>query len=150
MTDAKSCCLRAAEASFALAGDKRKESEASILLANDEFVQALNVRYRGVDQPTNVLAFAASDSLTFNIEGAPMQLGDIIIARETVLVESMQQSKKITNHLSHLIIHGMLHLMGFGHNNHREALRMEKLETNILATLGIDNPYESRLTKTEL
>ena len=148
LTDVKSRCLRAAEASFLLVGSQQKDTEASILLANDEFVQALNFRYRGIDQPTNVLAFNMIDTPPFNIEGAPVQLGDIVIARETVILESRQQSIDIADHLTHLVIHGMLHLMGFNHKDDREALEMEQLETSILALLGINIAHEGLAIET--
>ncbi|MEM5502812.1 rRNA maturation RNase YbeY [Ahrensia kielensis] len=115
------------------------ESELSLVLTNDAEVQGLNAAWRKKDKPTNVLSFPA-----FEIEAGqkpgPM-LGDIVLAYETVKREAEQESKSFEDHTSHLIVHGLLHLLGYDHENDTEAEHMEGLETTILGKMGIDDPY---------
>jgi probable rRNA maturation factor len=111
--------------------------EISIVLADDAFVQDLNRKYRNIDMPTNVLSFAADDD-----DGlGPCLLGDVILAFETVQREADAAGKPMPDHVSHLVVHGTLHLLGFDHEDEREAIEMEALETAILARLGIADPY---------
>ncbi|WP_035266041.1 rRNA maturation RNase YbeY [Ahrensia sp. 13_GOM-1096m] len=115
------------------------ESELSLVLTDDTEVQGLNAAWRKKDKPTNVLSFPA-----FEIEAGqkpgPM-LGDIVLAYETVKREAEQESKSFEDHTSHLIVHGLLHLLGYDHENDTEAEHMEGLETTILGKMGIDDPY---------
>jgi len=117
------------------------EIEASIVLADDALVRELNRSYRGQDRATNVLSFG-HDAHRERL-GAPCLLGDVILARETVLREARDQGKAVGAHMSHLVVHGLLHLLGFDHEDAAQAERMEALEVAILADLGIDNPYGS-------
>ncbi len=111
--------------------------EISIVLADDAFVRDLNRQYRNMDTPTNVLSFPADDD-----DGlGPCLLGDVILAYETVQREADAAGKPMLDHVSHLIIHGTLHLLGFDHEDEQEAIEMEALETAILARLGIADPY---------
>lgn len=111
--------------------------EISIVLADDAFVRDLNRQYRNIDRPTNVLSFPADDD-----DGlGPRLLGDVILAYETVQREADAAGKRMLDHVSHLIIHGALHLLGFDHEDEQEAIEMEALETAILARLGIADPY---------
>ena len=111
--------------------------EISIVLADDAFVRDLNRQYRNIDTPTNVLSFPADDD-----DGlGPCLLGDVILAYETVQREADAAGKPVLDHVSHLIIHGTLHLLGFDHEDEQEAIEMEALETAILARLGIADPY---------
>lgn len=121
----------------ALAQQAVGEAEATIMLSNDAEVQQLNKAYRGFDKPTNVLSFESGETL----EGRT-QLGDIIIAYETVLRESVAQGKSLADHLSHLVVHGILHLLGHDHEDEAEAETMESHEIEILAAMDIANPYE--------
>ena len=105
--------------------------EMAIVLADDVFVQDLNARFRGVDRPTNVLAFRA---------GAP-ELGDVIIARDTLYREAGDKNITAHAHLAHLTVHGTLHLLGFDHDDDQNASIMEELEISILAKLGLASPY---------
>lgn len=109
------------------------EAEASIVLADDDFVQILNRDYRGKDKPTNVLSFP---------QDLPL-LGDIVLAYETIAREAEEQEKSFDDHLLHLTIHGTLHLLGFDHIDDDEAEEMEGLEIVILDQLGVKNPYEN-------
>jgi len=114
--------------------------ELSVLLSSDEAVAALNARFRGIDKPTNVLSFPASSEITvLGMERAP--LGDIVIAYETVIREAREQNKAPSSHLAHLVVHGILHLAGYDHDSDDEAEQMETLERELLAGLGIPDPY---------
>lgn len=115
---------------------------ATILLSSDEEIAALNAQYRGQAKPTNVLSFPSADlpgEHAFG-EDAPT-LGDIIIAYETVMREARDDEKDPLHHLSHLTVHGLLHLAGYDHDAEEEAEEMEALEREILAGLNIPDPY---------
>jgi len=106
--------------------------EVSIVFAGDAFVRELNHTYRGKDKPTNVLSFP----------GAHSELGDVVLAYETIYAEAKAQKKSFARHTAHLIVHGCLHLLGYDHEQDKDAVKMEALETRILATLGFPSPYE--------
>lgn len=108
------------------------EAELSLALSDDATVQGLNRDYRAKDKPTNVLSFPAPHG--------PL-LGDVIIAFETLTREAAEEQLTPADHLAHLTIHGLLHLLGYDHETEAEALRMEALETSILAGLGIRDPH---------
>ena len=108
-----------------------------ILLTDDETVRDLNDRFRGKDRPTNVLSFPAP-------ENARPHLGDIVLAYGVCAAEAREQGKPFADHLSHLVIHGILHLMGHDHEAEDEAEAMEAQERTLLAALGIPDPYLSR------
>ena len=114
-----------------------KQCSVSIVFADDAFVQTLNRDYRGKDKPTNVLSFPLPEVK------APMRpMGDIVLAFETVKRESEEQQKTLEEHLTHLLIHGALHLSGYDHITDDEAVQMESLEIEKLKKLGFKNPYE--------
>ncbi|MFS8046851.1 rRNA maturation RNase YbeY [Rhizobium sp. BR 314] len=113
--------------------------ELSLVFTDDASIRAINAEWRSQDKATNVLSFPA-----FPLEpgGKPgPMLGDIIIARETVEREAIDLEKSFDDHLTHLMVHGFLHLFGYDHMNNSEAERMEGLETRILASLGLSDPY---------
>jgi probable rRNA maturation factor len=112
------------------------EDEISFVLCNDKTIQELNLKYRGQNKPTNVLSFAFNDD-----ENITNMLGDIILSFETIEKEAEIQEKTFEDHLSHLVIHGILHLIGFDHIEDNDAVKMEKYEIELLAGLGIKNPY---------
>ena len=114
--------------------------EASILYSGDDTIRALNAQWRGKDYATNVLSFPADDMPV--PEGEPRPLGDIILASGVVAREATEQGKPLRDHVTHLIIHGVLHLLGHDHEDDAEATEMEDLETRILKGLGISDPYE--------
>ena len=123
----------------------RQSLEVSIVLANDAFVQDLNKTYRHKDKPTNVLSFPQTDADDVSEQLLPViSLGDIIIAYETILKESEEQSKTITDHYTHMLVHGGLHLLHYDHQIESEAQIMEALEAEILNTMDIKNPYETQ------
>ncbi|MSO71072.1 MAG: rRNA maturation RNase YbeY [Alphaproteobacteria bacterium] len=111
----------------------------AVLLADDARLRALNRDFRGFDKPTNVLAFpAAADA---EVDAGARPVGDIAVALETCLREAAAQGKSVGDHLSHLIVHATLHLLGHDHLNAREAEAMEALERRVLAGLGVADPY---------
>lgn len=115
--------------------------ELSIRFSSDAEVQALNRDYRDQDKPTNVLSFAQLDDDPMIMPGAPVLLGDIIIAFETTETEAKDQSKPFQDHVSHLIIHGGLHLYGFDHQDDTQAEIMENQERKLMSELGLPDPY---------
>lgn len=128
-----------------LAAEKlaRRKLAVTLSLSNDAAVKVLNRQWRGKNKPTNVLSFPF-DEEGFGIpvpKGMPEPLGDIIIARETVLREAESEGKTNRHHLMHLVVHGMLHLLGYDHMTPDEAEEMEQREREILARLKVPDPY---------
>jgi probable rRNA maturation factor len=123
-----------AESGFAT----RAGSRVSLCLADDAELRTLNARWRGIDQPTNVLSFPAAPSE--RASDAPV-LGDIALAYETLAREAEESGASLADHFRHLMAHGFLHLIGYDHQTDEEAERMEELETRILARLGVADPY---------
>ncbi len=113
------------------------EPPLTVALSDDACVRALNRQFRGHDKPTNVLSFPSSPAPAI----AGSYLGDIILAEETVLTEAADQGKPPLHHLLHLCVHGTLHLLGHDHEADEAAERMERMEIEILADLGIADPY---------
>jgi probable rRNA maturation factor len=130
-------CRATAAATLAAAAPPCAQ-ELSLLLADDAAIRALNRDWRGKDQPTNVLSFPADAPPA---PGAPLLLGDVALAYETVAREAAEQGKPIVDHTRHLLVHGILHLLGHDHEGEEEAARMEGLERSILAGLGVADPY---------
>lgn len=116
--------------------------EVSVLLTGDEAVRALNRDWRGRDAATNVLAFPLLEPGALAPGAVPAgPLGDIVVARGTVEAEAAAEGKTAAGHLTHLLVHGTLHLLGHDHDAEAAAARMEGLETAILARLGLPDPY---------
>ncbi len=113
-------------------------SEVSLCLTDDAGLRALNARWRGINEPTNVLSFPAAQAERPN--GTPM-LGDIALAFETLAREAGESGAPLADHYRHLVAHGFLHLIGYDHQSDEEAERMEELEKRILARLGVADPY---------
>jgi probable rRNA maturation factor len=113
-------------------------AEVSLLLCDDARIRELNRNWRKLDKPTNVLSFPAV--AVDRLATAPL-LGDIAIAFETVLRESKDEQKSLRDHTSHMIVHGLLHLLGYDHETEAEAEDMEDLERRALARLGVADPY---------
>jgi probable rRNA maturation factor len=137
---AAALCRRAALAALAAAAAEAT-AEIVLLLGDDARLRALNRQFRGQDKPTNVLSFPAGAAG----QGGPalQPLGDIALAFETVAREAAAQGKTLADHAGHLVVHGVLHLLGYDHERAREAAAMERLETRILAGLGIADPYRA-------
>lgn len=141
---------RAAKAAIAASSradliSRNFDIEVSVKLSDNAEVQALNKAYRGKDKPTNVLSFPQIqpdllDTLANTDDGEAL-LGDIILAYETCRDEAVAKDISFSSHITHLIVHGSLHLLGYDHENEVDAGVMENCEINALATLGIANPY---------
>jgi probable rRNA maturation factor len=117
-----------------------KNVEISVLFASDAEAARLNTEWRRKDYPPNILSFPAPKQQDVP-GGEPRPLGDLILAAGTVAREADEQGKPLKSHLTHLIVHGTLHLLGFDHVEEREAERMEAAEIAILAALGVPDPY---------
>ncbi|MDE2227530.1 MAG: rRNA maturation RNase YbeY [Alphaproteobacteria bacterium] len=139
---AAAICRTAAAAALERAGGKRAGTELSIVLADDALVADLNRTYRGIAKPTNVLSFSCSEPA--GASARPRLLGDVVLAYGTIAREARAQRKSLGDHLAHLVVHGVLHLLGFDHERAAEARRMERLEVEALAGLGIADPYRAR------
>src|SRR5258708_37204539 len=134
-------CRESAAATLAAAAPDLGAAELSLLLADDETVRVLNRDWRGQDRPTNVLSFPSGAPESAD---APYLLGDVALAYGTVAAEAAAQGKSPGAHLRHLLVHGVLHLLGFDHEEEEAAARMEALETSILAGLGVADPYAAQ------
>lgn len=116
-----------------------ERSEVALALSDDAHVRTLNATWRGKDRPTNVLSFPAADMV--RPDGVAMPLGDVIVALETLTREAAEQDIPIGHHFDHLVVHGVLHLLGYDHEDAAEAEEMEALEVAILADMGVPDPY---------
>ena len=120
--------------------------EISIRLTTDEEVQTLNAQYRQKDKPTNVLSFPMVqsdllDTIDQNSDDGEVLLGDIVLAYGVCASEAAERKISLEDHATHLIVHGTLHLLGYDHMEDHEAGVMERIETDALASLGLDDPY---------
>ena len=131
---------RAARAGFAAAPPRRPGTcHLTLALTNDEEMRVLNRTWRGKDAPTNVLSFPAGEEIC-----EPGFLGDVVLAYETARKEAREQDIALADHVSHLVVHGVLHLLGFDHAGDAEAERMENLERKALASIGVADPYAEK------
>jgi probable rRNA maturation factor len=143
--DAESVIQRAIAAAAMEVDADVGDAELAVMLTDDAGIRTLNGNWRGIDKPTNVLSFPALQPEGARKPGdAPRMLGDIAIAHETTKREADAEGKPFSHHLSHLAIHGFLHLIGYDHENDTDAEEMESLETEILEQLGIPDPYADR------
>ena len=122
-----------------------KQIELSIRLTSDLEMKDLNHKYSGKPNPTNVLAFSQENDSTFLFKLKRRYLGDIAIGYESVYKESYNQKKTLSAHLIHLIIHGLLHLLGYSHKEELDSKVMEEIEIKVLSVLGYKNPYCTEL-----
>ena len=143
LPDVETICRRAAHAALAVAGTAAARPgtvEISIVLGNDGLIAEYNQAWRGRTGPTNVLSFPAAgagNEAPHPGGTAPLLLGDVVVAYETASTEARAEGKELGDRLSHLIVHGVLHLLGFDHQTDDQAAGMEKLETEALDRLGI-------------
>ena len=142
--DAEAVIHRAIDAAAEIADADVGEAELAVMLTDDAGIRTLNKNWRGIDKPTNVLSFPALQPTASAPPDAPRMLGDIAIAYETTRKEADDEEKPFDHHLSHLAVHGFLHLIGHDHENDDDAEAMEGLEREILAQLGIPDPYADR------
>ena len=136
-----------AESAFPQLGQGERTVELSVRLASDDEVLSLNAEWRGKDKPTNVLSFpmAEEEELDAGAEQGPgLMLGDIILARGVCAAEAADKGVPLEDHAAHLMVHGMLHLLGYDHIDDDEAADMEAREVRALARLGIGDPYGDR------
>lgn len=121
-------------------------TEVAVRLTDDGEVRQLNASYRGKDRPTNVLSFPMiqTDLLeaVSNGDDGEQLLGDIVLAHETVAREAAEKAIAVADHARHLIVHGLLHLLGYDHENEPEAVHMEMLEREALGRIGVSDPYD--------
>lgn len=123
-----------AQIANAVVGAKYKNAEVSIVLVDDNEIKQINREYRNINKPTNVLSFELGDDVL---------LGDVYISLDTVVREAKQEKISVEHHVAHMVVHGVLHLLGYDHINDKEAIVMETKETKILSKMGIKNPYAS-------
>jgi probable rRNA maturation factor len=137
---------RWANAAFAGAATRRmpESTELTIRVVGAAESRRLNRTWRGKDQPTNVLSFSAPSLTLPRVRGRVgwgQEIGDLAICAPVVAREAREQGKQPSAHWAHMVVHGVLHLLGYDHENDRDAERMEARETKILAQLGMPNPY---------
>jgi len=143
--DAETVILRAVAAAAETADADTDGAELAVMLTDDEGIRTLNRNWRGIDKPTNVLSFPAlQPTAPPGDDDPPRMLGDIANAYETLRREADKEQKPFDHHLSHLAVHGFLHLIGYDHETDAEAEAMEALEREVLAQLGIPDPYGMR------
>ena len=133
--------MRAAIAAAA-AALSTSAGEVSILLTDDSAVQALNREWRGLDKPTNVLSFPAPKMPTMaGVAASSPTLGDIVIAYETLQRECQDEDREFLHHLTHLTVHGFLHLIGYDHQTDAQADEMEGIESKIMIAMNLPDPW---------
>ena len=126
---------------------ERADCELAVVLTDDQSMRALNARFRGNDTATNVLSFPTPGPFrppADQSHGEPISLGDIVIAFETVQAEAAAEAKEVGHHVAHLLVHGVLHLLGYDHHSDPEAEVMEARERAILMQLDMPDPYAER------
>lgn len=138
LPDAEAIVERAASTAL---GDTR--GDLVVLLTDNGSVQLLNAEFRDRDKPTNILSFPGADmpALPGSAPGAPVHLGDIVLAFGVCRDEAAEQGKSLASHLTHLVVHGVLHVLGRDHEDEAEAEAMEAEERSLLASLGVSDPY---------
>ena len=141
----KAAAAAIAESAFPQLNETARHIELSVRLAGDEQVRELNAHWRGKDKPTNVLSFPMAE--TYELEaadedGPAIMLGDIILAHGVCATEAGEKGVSVTDHATHLVVHGTLHLLGYDHMAEADAADMEAREARALKRLGIANPYE--------
>lgn len=144
-------CKRAAIAAFAAVPARRKPKggpkgaivELAIVLTSDAAVKRLNATYRGKNKPTDVLSFPAWTDAGPK-DASEAILGDVVIAKGVTARDARSENKTLDEHLAHLVVHGVLHLLGYDHEDDKDARAMERLEISVLKSLGIADPYVAR------
>lgn len=124
--------------------DLEEALEVCVVLGDDPMVQELNRNFRGKDRATNVLSFPSDDLLPDGLR----LLGDVVLSYDTCVREAREQGKSLADHMRHLTLHGVLHLLGYDHETSEDAEEMEELEVELLTGLGIANPYAESLPLT--
>ena len=140
----------AAQAVLTLLGYQPSDYEIAVLACDDTRIQALNADFREKDQATNVLSWPSEERGASAEGGTPdaprdCELGDIAISYDTCLKEATESGKNFGDHVTHLVVHGVLHLLGYDHIRHGDATLMENLEISILGKLGVEDPYREMI-----
>jgi probable rRNA maturation factor len=117
--------------------NREKDTELTIRIVDTDESTQLNQRWRNISSPTNVLSFSMKGAEQYTAG----LIGDIVICAPVVNNEAVDQNKPVEAHWAHMVIHGVLHLLGYDHNNSKEAKKMESMETTLLESLGYKNPY---------
>lgn len=141
LQDLEDLARKAAGATFAAVGFDSSTRVTNMLFTDDDTITHINAEWRGKNYATNVLSFPSPDDMPVP-PGEARPLGDIVMASGAVFREAEEQGKSLPDHTTHLIVHGLLHLLGHDHEEDAEAEQMERLETEILKGLGISDPYE--------
>jgi probable rRNA maturation factor len=123
----------------AIAALELDQAEVTIRIVDEAESRSLNYQYRHQNKPTNVLSFPFEVPIEFDL---PL-LGDLVICAPVVVREAAEQAKSLASHWAHMVIHGILHLQGFDHINDRDAVKMERLETELMLKLDFDDPYSN-------
>ena len=121
--------------------DFKKKYYLSILLTNNNGIKKINNKYRKINKSTNVLSFPQNDERFISKKTSKIILGDIVISLEKILKESKLQKKQSSDHLTHMVIHSILHLLGFNHEKLKDFKIMKKTEISVLSKLSISSPY---------
>jgi probable rRNA maturation factor len=138
---------KAVDAALAFVSDiVDRDCEVSILFCDDGEIRQMNRKWRSIDKPTNVLSFPAN---MFPGQPGPLLLGDIVVTLDTCQREAHAAGLSLEDHTIHLLVHGFLHLAGFDHEDDDDAEEMEALETEILASIGIADPYREAVAGTK-
>lgn len=140
----KAATAAIAESAFPQLNESSRHIELSVRLAGDEEVRGLNAHWRGKDKPTNVLSFPMAEAYELEAadeDGPAIMLGDIILAHGVCAAEAAEKRVSVTDHATHLVVHGTLHLLGYDHQADADATDMEAREARALERLGIANPY---------
>ena len=130
-----------ARRAWARANRTISKAEISLLITDDLQIRELNKRYRDIDRATNVLSFVCDSDVMPRVEGAPVLVGDIVLGCGVIAREAILHGKSLSDHMCHLVVHGVLHLAGYDHESRAEADEMKALEISILAEGGIGDPY---------
>lgn len=139
--EAIEACRRSAEAALSEEGFGNIDCEVSIVLEADEYLRALNLKWRGIDRPTDVLSFG--DPPSIDLGSAPKLLGDIVISVGVASRDAEIDRIPIHDHLCHLVVHGIFHLLGYDHERETDASVMEAKEAKVLKALGVPDPFAS-------
>lgn len=140
-SDIETLATRAAEVALAVGNYAGGDAELSIALADDAAVAALNAEWRGRDGPTNVLSFALETDAVDAGPGPIAALGDVVLARETILAEARRDGRTVDDHTAHLVVHGVLHLLGYDHEDDDDAVCMEAAETAAMRAMNRPDPH---------
>ncbi len=124
-----------------LKATKTQRTGLTVRLSNDREIKAFNLKWKGINKPTNILSFLNNDKV-FSFENNMIYLGDIIISYDTLLKEVKSKKIDFQNHLSHILIHGILHLKGYTHNKEEDTRLMQNEEKRLLKNLNVKNPYK--------